>query len=322
MFVLQCYDNILVCSSSLSDYRYGPPTRTDYRIIVENISSRVSWQASLPIHLICSSFWGEKKLSFIYCVIQLLQSISCVCVCVCVCCLYVTFLHVASYMSCVIFTLHFAFKGNSLVSSLRHGACACLPACLCTVVTWLVAALGVLIYVSLSVLWCAGWGHTISLSLSLTLSSPDCGWMTLDPYLLPPPPSFFSRHICTHSTVCTHLLALVPCWKHTLWKRERPSTESLLPHVCLRESQNAQSCLPWLVRTGSGAQDLEKREIDFTGKLTSLPSFLSVSPTVCIWTDCGTYLSAYPFTLYLSACACPFLRSLSWLWWGFLGLVH
>ena len=162
---------------------------------------------------------------------------------------------------------------------------------------------------------------TLSLSLSLTLSSLIVVGWPLTP-TFSPPPSFFSRHICTHLTVRTHSLALVPCWKHTLWKRERPSTESLLPHVCLRESQNAQSCLPWLVRTGSGAQDLEKREIDFTGKLTSLPSFLSVSPTVCIWTDCGTYLSAYPFTLYLSACACPFLRSLSWLWWGFLGLAH
>jgi arginine/serine-rich splicing factor 4/5/6 len=29
---------------SRSDKRYGPPTRTDYRVIVENLSSRVSWQ--------------------------------------------------------------------------------------------------------------------------------------------------------------------------------------------------------------------------------------------------------------------------------------
>ena len=27
--------------------KYGPPTRTDYKIIVENLSSRVSWQVSL-----------------------------------------------------------------------------------------------------------------------------------------------------------------------------------------------------------------------------------------------------------------------------------
>lgn len=26
--------------------RYGPPTRTEYRLIVENLSSRVSWQVS------------------------------------------------------------------------------------------------------------------------------------------------------------------------------------------------------------------------------------------------------------------------------------
>ncbi|XP_050674340.1 serine-arginine protein 55 isoform X6 [Leptidea sinapis] len=33
-------------SSSRSDYnyRYGPPTRTEYRLIVENLSSRISWQ--------------------------------------------------------------------------------------------------------------------------------------------------------------------------------------------------------------------------------------------------------------------------------------
>ena len=42
----------------LSDYRYGPPTRTDYRIIVENISSRVSWQASPHIRLI----FGERNI--------------------------------------------------------------------------------------------------------------------------------------------------------------------------------------------------------------------------------------------------------------------
>ncbi|PRD18114.1 UNVERIFIED_CONTAM: Srsf4 [Trichonephila clavipes] len=27
--------------------KYGPPTRTEYRLIVENLSSRVSWQVSL-----------------------------------------------------------------------------------------------------------------------------------------------------------------------------------------------------------------------------------------------------------------------------------
>ena len=24
--------------------KYGPPTRTDYRVVVENLSTRVSWQ--------------------------------------------------------------------------------------------------------------------------------------------------------------------------------------------------------------------------------------------------------------------------------------
>jgi len=28
-------------------YRYGPPTRTEYRLVVENLSSRVSWQVRL-----------------------------------------------------------------------------------------------------------------------------------------------------------------------------------------------------------------------------------------------------------------------------------
>lgn len=26
--------------------KYGPPTRTDYKVVVENLSSRVSWQVS------------------------------------------------------------------------------------------------------------------------------------------------------------------------------------------------------------------------------------------------------------------------------------
>ena len=28
--------------------KYGPPTRTNYRIVVENLSSKVSWQVSVP----------------------------------------------------------------------------------------------------------------------------------------------------------------------------------------------------------------------------------------------------------------------------------
>lgn len=30
--------------SSDYNYRYGPPTRTEYRLVVENLSSRISWQ--------------------------------------------------------------------------------------------------------------------------------------------------------------------------------------------------------------------------------------------------------------------------------------
>src|SRR5215471_1727705 len=35
--------------SGRGDSRYGPPTRTEYRLIVENLSSRVSWQVSFPL---------------------------------------------------------------------------------------------------------------------------------------------------------------------------------------------------------------------------------------------------------------------------------
>jgi len=30
--------------------KYGPPTRTDYRVTVENLSTRVSWQVSIRPH--------------------------------------------------------------------------------------------------------------------------------------------------------------------------------------------------------------------------------------------------------------------------------
>ena len=45
--------------------RYGPPTRTDYRIVVENISSRVSWQVSFFVvcvfHIIFSLLILSRK---------------------------------------------------------------------------------------------------------------------------------------------------------------------------------------------------------------------------------------------------------------------
>ena len=34
--------------------KYGPPTRTNYRVTVENLSSRVSWQVSLILLLLSS----------------------------------------------------------------------------------------------------------------------------------------------------------------------------------------------------------------------------------------------------------------------------
>ena len=49
MYLSSClpcnYINLL--SSFVFFSRYGPPLRTDYRILVENISSRVSWQVSI-----------------------------------------------------------------------------------------------------------------------------------------------------------------------------------------------------------------------------------------------------------------------------------
>lgn len=38
--------------NSRSSSRYGPPLRTEYRLIVENLSSRVSWQVSHQIFLV------------------------------------------------------------------------------------------------------------------------------------------------------------------------------------------------------------------------------------------------------------------------------
>ena len=43
-------------------FRYGPPTRTDYRVTIENLSSRTSWQVSAAIgaslgDLIISEFY-------------------------------------------------------------------------------------------------------------------------------------------------------------------------------------------------------------------------------------------------------------------------
>ena len=51
-----------ICCSVLNiNRRYGPPTRTDYRVIVENLSSRVSWQVGV------SSFMPKKHRMSIVC---------------------------------------------------------------------------------------------------------------------------------------------------------------------------------------------------------------------------------------------------------------
>lgn len=41
--------------------RYGPPTRTDYRLVVENLSSRVSWQVRRFILIMASSNYLLNK---------------------------------------------------------------------------------------------------------------------------------------------------------------------------------------------------------------------------------------------------------------------
>ena len=41
--LLMCISTLL-CVLLLPPCRYGPPTRTEHRLIVENISSRISWQ--------------------------------------------------------------------------------------------------------------------------------------------------------------------------------------------------------------------------------------------------------------------------------------
>jgi len=35
---------VIVEAAAGHRYRYGPPMRTPYRVVVENLSSRVSWQ--------------------------------------------------------------------------------------------------------------------------------------------------------------------------------------------------------------------------------------------------------------------------------------
>lgn len=40
------YNELVGAFNIVSNSRYGPPTRTEYRVIVENLSSRVSWQVS------------------------------------------------------------------------------------------------------------------------------------------------------------------------------------------------------------------------------------------------------------------------------------
>ena len=41
-------------------YRYGPPVRTPYRVVVDNLSSRVSWQVIIVLLYAASSL-------FVYC---------------------------------------------------------------------------------------------------------------------------------------------------------------------------------------------------------------------------------------------------------------
>lgn len=44
--------------NSRSSSRYGPPLRTEYRLVVENLSSRVSWQVCIFVNFIDFRFWS------------------------------------------------------------------------------------------------------------------------------------------------------------------------------------------------------------------------------------------------------------------------
>ena len=45
MYILKC----CFCSRAPWMDKYGPPQRTKYRVVVENLSTRVSWQVTAPI---------------------------------------------------------------------------------------------------------------------------------------------------------------------------------------------------------------------------------------------------------------------------------
>ena len=45
-----------ICLFFIFKSRYGPPRNTEYRVIVENLSSRVSWQVCLSFFLFCFCF--------------------------------------------------------------------------------------------------------------------------------------------------------------------------------------------------------------------------------------------------------------------------
>lgn len=52
-----CRDSVNRNTRTASSYkqslpRYGPPTRTEYRLTVENLSSRVSWQVSYKLTIL------------------------------------------------------------------------------------------------------------------------------------------------------------------------------------------------------------------------------------------------------------------------------
>ena len=53
--------SVQLTNSTVHHSRYGPPTRTQWRVIVENLSSRVSWQVCKHLcdsHLVCGQLTG------------------------------------------------------------------------------------------------------------------------------------------------------------------------------------------------------------------------------------------------------------------------
>ena len=86
--IVYCYAPVLAVGRHWTSFlpllatsrRYGPPTRTEHRLIIENLSTRVSWQVMsqrVPCRL--------NALCVCVCVCVCVRVRACVCVRVCAC---------------------------------------------------------------------------------------------------------------------------------------------------------------------------------------------------------------------------------------------